>query len=505
MGAVKSTLGKIGGLIRSTIGTALNAAGIGGLLSGGGLLAGLNNIAGVVANIDDLSMRTGIAASTLMVMREQFRLGGLEINSVTNYIRRMFEALDDPNKSDVFRAMGLDQASLARMNPDMAFNKILDGVRKLGSRIRQTDVLSEIFGGRQGINLMTLVADPKSFTTAKSMVGSMAQDMDKLAPEIAKIEDVLGPGGLAVKAQQLFFGILKGFKDELLDLADTVMKLDFQKVGENITEWLRWGWATFQNLVANPSGVWAAMANGFKGVALIASSYLLGAIGTAITGGVDFAMKVVAPLGKSLWFIMKAVGGAFAIGMLEGLNTIKDALPQQMRDGLDLAARFAANFTDRTPMGKMMNYLTGTTARENTNLILDNPDIVRQAFEKGMQDDLLAAGTNIKTSLQKGGEVFADAVNKFEPNAYLFANGSANLLQAAEIFKTIPMPDKTPLQSITTSPGATSGQRQSIFNQAGDSQGLRVSLDNNKIEMSGPIAVRMVTSLESIEEKFAIE
>jgi hypothetical protein len=249
----------------------------------------------------------------------------------------------------------------------------------------------------------------------------MAADMDKMAPILDRIDDILGPGGIGVKMQQIFFGILKNFSTDLLSLADKFAKLDFQAVGENISQWLRWGWNTLQTLVANPAGVWAAMGNGFKGVALIGAAYLLGAISTAISGGIELAMAVIPSLAKSLWFAMKAAGGALAIGILEGLETIKDALPQQMRDGLDRVLRFGANFQDATPFGKLMNSITGTTARENTNMILDNHDIVKRAFEKGMYNDLQAAGTSISKVLKSGGEVFSEAVNKFEPNAYLFS------------------------------------------------------------------------------------
>jgi hypothetical protein len=85
----------------------------------------------------------------------------------------------------------------------------------------------------------------------------------------------------------------------------------------------------------------------------------------------------------------------------------------------------------------------------------------------------------------------------------LFANGSANLLQAAELFNTIPMPQNTPLSVLTQQPGATP-QSPSIFNQSGK-EGLRVSLDGNKIEMSGPQVTRIVTALERIDDNLAFE
>lgn len=501
--AIKGVVGKIGGAIRSTIGTALQALGIGGLLSGGGILAGLNNIAQLGGTISDLSERTGIAASAITILREQFRQGGIEADSVTQYIRRMFAALDDPKKADVFKRLGLDQGSLARMNPDMAFNRILDGVRKLRSKMQQANILSELFGGRQGINLMTLVADRNSFNSAKEMVGSMARDMDKFAPIFDRISDILGPGGIGVKMQQIFFGILKGFSTDLLKLADKFSKLDFQRVGENITEWLKWGWSTFQALVANPSGVWAAMSDGFQGVAQLAASYFIGAMKVLPTALVSFTTQVLPPLALTIFSALKAAGGALAIGILEGMETIKEILPKSVRNGLDKVMSASAMINDFMPTRWMTPLITGKTNKDLYEHMRDNPKAIRTVFEQGVQEDLQTAMQEMANTMQGGQQTLDDVFNAFEPNAALLEQGSKQLADALKIFDQVQKPAMNPVQALFA-PGAT--QPQSIFRQSGgDSRGLQVSLANNKIEMSGPVAERMVHHLARIEDNLAIE
>lgn len=504
MGAIKGTLGRIGGLIRSTLGTALNAAGIGGLLSGGGLLAGLNNVANLGGTISDLSERTGIAASALTVLREQFRQGGVEVESVTQYIRRMFEALDDPKKANIFAQLGLDQASLARMNPDMAFNRILDGVRKLGSKMKQANVLSDIFGGKQGINLMTLVADKNSFNSAKEMVGSMAKDMDKFAPILDRISDILGPDGIGVKMQQVFFGIIKSFSTDLLDLADKFSKLDFKAVGENIAEWLRWGWSTFQALVANPSGVWAAMSSGFQGVAQMAAAYFIGAMRALPTALISFTTQVLPPLALMIFNALKAAGGALAIGILEGMETVKEMLPETVRNALDKVMSASAAFNDLMPTRFITPMMTGMTNKELYAHIRDNPGAIKDAFEKGVQSDLQNAMQQMANTMQGGQQTLDDVFNAFQPNVALLESGSKSLAEALEIFNQVQKPAMNPLQALTT-PGAATPQVPSLFKQANDTGGLRVSLEGNKIEMSGPQVTRMVTALERIDDNLAFE
>jgi len=507
MGAIKSTLGRIGGIIRSTLGSAMNMVGLGGLLSGGGLLAGLNNVANLGGTISDLSERTGIAASALMVLREQFRQGGVEVESVTQYIRRMFEALDDPKKANIFAQLGLDQASLARMNPDMAFNRILDGVRKLGSKMKQANVLSDLFGGRQGINLMTLVADKNSFNSAKEMVGSMAKDMDKFAPILDRISDILGPDGIGVKMQQIFFGILKEFSTDLLTLADKFAKLDFVAVGQNLAQWLEWGWNTFQNLVRNPGGIWQIFSNGFQAVALNAAAYLVGAMKVAPTALLEFIKEVLPDMGLLIFNVMKAAGGALAIGILEGIETIKEILPQSVRDALDKIMSASAVVNDYMPLRMLTPLMTGgMTNKEMYEHMRDNPDIVRQKFEETTIESLDKATMNLADTMKGGQKVLEEVYKKFEPNVEMTAKAAEKMKYVMEVLNEIPMPNQTPLQALTT-PGATSTRMPSIWDNIGkgDSGGLRVSLDNNKIEMSGPHVVRMVTSLESIEDKLTIE
>jgi hypothetical protein len=66
------------------------------------------------------------------------------------------------------------------------------------------------------------------------------------------------------------------------------------------------------------------------------------------------------------------------------------------------------------------------------------------------------------------------------------------------------MPQDTPLSVLSKKPGATS-QVPSLFKDSYDGKSLSVSLDNNKMEMAGPIAVRMATTLERIEDNLAFE
>lgn len=247
LGSIKGTLSSIGGMISSTIGGALQALGIGGLLSTGGILAGIKNVADLGGEISDVSARTGIAADQLVILREQFRQGGIEAGSVTQYIRRMNEALMDGKKQNLFKALGLDAKRLLAGGPVEALNAIIDSIRGLSTAAQQ-GVLSKIFGGRQGINLMTLVVDEGSAEKAKSMIGSLSAIIKKNMDDFDTISDNLF-GGIPIKMQQFFAGFLEAVSKPFLQLTELVTNADFSRTGGSLGDALIWAWNMFSQLV----------------------------------------------------------------------------------------------------------------------------------------------------------------------------------------------------------------------------------------------------------------
>jgi exonuclease VII small subunit len=136
----------------------------------------------------------------------------------------------------------------------------------------------------------------------------------------------------------------------------------------------------------------------------------------------------------------------------------------------------------------------------------DNPAAIKNAFEQNMQTDLQNAMQDMANTMQGGQQTLDDVFNAFQPNVALLEDGSKSLAEALQIFNQIPKPSMNPLQALTT-PGATSTRAPSIWDGIGkgESGGLKVSLDGNKIEMSGPVAEKMVHHLSRIEENLEIE
>jgi hypothetical protein len=417
----------------------------------------------------------------------------------------MNAALLDEKSANVFAKLGLDQNSLLRARPEDAFNKVIDGIRKVSGLANKQNILTKLFG-RQGVSLMTVVADPNSFSDAKQMVGSMADQMDSVAPQIDKIEDILGPGGVAVKFRQIFFGILVHFKDKLTGIADWFKALDFVDVGKNLAKWLEWGWNSFQTIVSNPSGLWTALSEGFRGVALKAAAYFIGAMEQLPVAMVSFVSAVLPAIATTLFSALKAAGGALALGMIEGMETIKEILPEGMRNALDKIINAGTTFQDYTGMGWIMKQLTGTYANDNYNDLKKDPEKIKTQFADNINTELKNSLAGIADTMKSSSKILTTASSKFKANADLLADAELAFQNAYNQFDLGPTPN-SPMSGLKVTPGSTSTQTPSIWDKAGkgDGSGLRVSLDNNKMEMSGPHVVRMVTSLENIEDKLTIE
>jgi hypothetical protein len=426
-------------MISSTIGGALQALGIGGLLSTGGIIAGLKNVADLGGEISDVSARTGIAADQLVILREQFRQGGIEAGTVTQYIRRMNEALMDGKKQNLFKALGLDAQRLLSGGPVNALNAIINSVRELNSTAAQQGVLSKIFGGRQGVQLMTLVVDEDSANKAKQMVGGLAGVIKKNMDDFDTISDNSAEG-LKIKLQQAFAGFLESVKGPLLKLTDLITRADFTQTGQSLGQWLMWAWNMFRQLVSN-GDIWRVailqLQRGFLSSVAILATALQAAWNSL------FSSRNIQALGAFVAGLGKVIG-----------TSIAESLPTMLGGGIN-ANRTAIREAGMTQMG---------TAFINA-----------PAFAmKSIQDFATELGN------WRADTAFAPILQKMDEElaARLYMNAAF-----AGLSPTAPA-----IVGPTMQPGSTSAlaNGQSIFNQ-GDTKQARAN-ENKILELLGNIA-----------------
>lgn len=328
MQGVMAGVRSIGGMITSVIGGAFSAAGqaaqalgIGGVLSSAGIVAGIKNVSDLGGELSDVAAKTGIAVKDLVLLREQFRQGGIEAGDVTDYVRKMNESLQSVKKSSLFEALGLNREALLKGGALSAINTIIARVREVGKVVDQNarlsgkpdgsglaaqqKALSEIFGSRKGIELMTIVADEASFSNARNMVGGMAAILGKNANDLDAISDNLF-GGLPIKLQQAFTGFTGALIEPLKAATEIVTNLDFTEVGERIGKQLIWAWGVFQGLVGNDD-LGKFLKGSLQEAFIYAASYLKGGLEAAWNS--VFNQQNAEAVGAVFSGVFKEIGG----------------------------------------------------------------------------------------------------------------------------------------------------------------------------------------------------
>jgi hypothetical protein len=274
-GALKglgSMLGKIGGQVAGVLSV---LGGVGSALSLAGIAAGMKGAVDLGGELSDVSARTGIAVDQLVILREQFRQGGIEAGRVTDVVVRMNRALLDGKKEPLFKSLGLDQSRLLTMKTADAMNAVIGRVRKIKGLAKQQEALGGIFGKSAGPEMMTLVVDTNSFENAKKMVGGMAADMKEFANDFDFISDMVS--GISVKMQQLFTSFTGQLREPLLEFANTILEMDLSPVGKRLGAQLMWAGKLFQSLWKQGT-FWDYAKMGIANLVMWGISYAVGAV-----------------------------------------------------------------------------------------------------------------------------------------------------------------------------------------------------------------------------------
>jgi hypothetical protein len=236
--------------LSETIADVAKALGIAGLLSAGAWVEGIHGVTEYAEALKIQSDRTGIAKDSLAILQRQFETTGIGAESATMFIKKMNLALSNENNKDLFSALGLDQETLLKMAPDKALNGILDKVRQIkGDKafVAQQQTLGDIFGQRQGGQLMSVVADPESYEKAQQQLGSLPDVMEKSSEEMANVNANLF-NGIPVKMRQLFAGFTDAMIPALTMLTEKITNMDFTPVGEHLGKALTNAYNLFKGL-----------------------------------------------------------------------------------------------------------------------------------------------------------------------------------------------------------------------------------------------------------------
>jgi len=215
----------LGGLAAAAAGVAVSMAGMKKALDLGGELA-------------DMSARTGIAVSQLVVLRQAFANAGLSAEDVGTAVARMQKALagvneDGDETTSVFQKLGLDMDKLRGMAPDEQFQAVGRALASIQDPATRTATAMQIFG-RSGANLLSVFRDVSAISNARAEVGGLADVMNKNANLFDTISDRIKTA-FEVKPMQLFAAMAEEFAPKIEAISKTIAELDFSGIGKGIS------------------------------------------------------------------------------------------------------------------------------------------------------------------------------------------------------------------------------------------------------------------------------
>jgi hypothetical protein len=211
---------------------------IGGALAGAAFSKGLHNAAEMGATLDDLSMRTGVAAGELMILGKAFELGGVSADKLGGTLNKMQKVIGDAangstSASKALAGIGLSAESLSSMSASQQLDAIGKGVMAITDPAKRAAAAMAIFG-RSGGELLPLFSSAGVMEEAASSIGKQAEIMDRSAATFAIITDKLAAVGGNVRG--FFVGFLEPISAATNDLLDKINGFDFTGLGARMGE-----------------------------------------------------------------------------------------------------------------------------------------------------------------------------------------------------------------------------------------------------------------------------
>lgn len=203
---------------------------------GASMAAGVKHAADFAGEVSDLSARTGQTASDVIVLGQAFRNAGLGSDMVGQSLNLLQKALTGVNENGeptagVFQRLGLSIDDLKGMSAVDQLEAISKAIASLKNPADQTRAAMEMFG-RSGGQLLAVLKDTEAFTTARTQVGGLANNIQQSAADLDKFSDAVD--GLDTKQMQFFAGLAYALAGDLGTAADNINRIDLTRAGEEM-------------------------------------------------------------------------------------------------------------------------------------------------------------------------------------------------------------------------------------------------------------------------------
>ena len=205
-------------------------AGVGNMLVGGAMVAGLNKLLDQFGRIDDLAIRFGTNAESIQRVGYAAQLAGTDIEAVANAMTKAgiaatTAAREGGKAAETFGRAGISAKSFADADLAEKVVMIAEAYAKAGGNADKTAAIIEIMGARAGANLIPLISNLEELRERMSGVAVASSEITK---RLAEAGDMLDKwkNQLTVSA----VGGIQVFTDSMERLGSTIGTLDTKKL-----------------------------------------------------------------------------------------------------------------------------------------------------------------------------------------------------------------------------------------------------------------------------------
>ena len=205
-------------------------AGVGNMLVGGAMVAGLNKLLDQFGRIDDLAIRFGTNAESIQRVGYAAQLAGTDIEAVANAMTKAgiaatTAAREGGKAAETFGRAGISAKSFADADLAEKVVMIAEAYAKAGGSADKTAAIIEIMGARAGANLIPLISNLEELRERMSGVAVASSEITK---RLAEAGDMLDKwkNQLTVSA----VGGIQVFTDSMERLGSTIGTLDTKKL-----------------------------------------------------------------------------------------------------------------------------------------------------------------------------------------------------------------------------------------------------------------------------------
>jgi hypothetical protein len=176
-------------------------SGLGGVLAGGAILAGLKSMMNDFDRVGKLATRFGTSAESIQRVGVAAKVAGTDVEAVANAMTKAGIAASKAveqggTMAELFDRAGINAREFAKANIDEKLLMIAEAYRAAGNDAQKTNAIIEIMGSRAGGNLIPLISNVEAL---RAEMANVSVATDETVRAIEQANDRMTRFGNSVK------------------------------------------------------------------------------------------------------------------------------------------------------------------------------------------------------------------------------------------------------------------------------------------------------------------